>query len=323
MASPPRRKLLQRMLTARGRRLEITRSGWLFILLTLAVGFAAINSGSNLLHALFGAQMALIVGSGMLSERAVFRAEARRQVAEALHAGTPAPLQVEIRNRSTSADLISVSVEDDDGAQNSPGGSCGPVFAVRLSPAQTLTLHTTVTMPRRGRHVLPPAVVATRFPFGLFVKRRELSVPEAVTVYPRIHPVRPEGGQSHRPGSGEASGRRARVGEFFGLRDYREGDDPRRIYWRALARSNRPVVREHESLGDTEVVLDLAPGTTGDPGFEREVERVASLAVAHLQDPGIAVGLRYGGDLILDPTAGAHARRTLLETLAVIGDRAA
>ncbi len=321
-ATTPRRgALLRRILTARGRRLEITRAGWLFIVLTLAVGFAAINSGSNLLHAIFGAQMALIIGSGMLSERAVWRAEAKRTVAEAVHAGTPAPLRVELHNRSSKGELLSVSVEDDDAVQQP--GACGPVFSVRLAPDQTQTLHTTITMPVRGRHRLPKAVVATRFPFGLFVKRRDLPEPPVVTVYPRIHAIRPPLARSSRPGTGEASGRQARVGEFFGLREYREGDDPRRIYWKGLARNRRPVVREHEALGDTELVLELAAGVTGRAAFESEVERIASMAVAHLQEPGVAVGLRYGGQMLVEPASGAHARRTLLETLAVVGEPAA
>ncbi len=312
-----RRRILRRLLTARGRRLEITKSGWLFIGLTLAVGFAAINSGSNLLHAIFGAQMALIIGSGMLSERAVFRANARRVLAEAVHAQTPAPLRIELSNGSASGELLSVSVEDDDGEQP---GACGPVFAVRLGPKQTQTLHTTVTMPRRGRHRLPRAVVATRFPFGLFVKRRDLPAPPEITVYPRLQPVRVELSNRHRPGAGEASGRIARVGEFFGMREYRQGDDPRRIDWRTVARGQRPSVRDYEALGDTEHVLDLSSGVTGDPRFEAEVSRVASEAVAMLQEPGIAVGLRYAGQILLEPASGAHARAALLEALALVGD---
>lgn len=316
-ARPRRRKLLRRLLSAQGRRLEITKSGWLFIALTLAVGFAAINSGSNLLHAVFGAQMALIIGSGMLSERAVWRADAKRVLAEAVHADTPTPLRVELSNRSAAGALLSVSVEDDDGEQP---GECGPVFAVRVAPSATTTLHTTLTMPQRGRHRLPRAVVATRFPFGLFVKRRNLPAPPEVTVYPKLHPVRVEAGTRHRPGTGEASGRIARVGEFFGMREYREGDDPRRIDWRTVARGQRPAVRDHEALGDDERMLDLPIGVSGEPQFEQEVSRVASLAVAHLQEPGMAVGLRYGGELMLEPASGAHARHTLLEALALIGE---
>lgn len=313
-------RLLRRMLSARGRRLEITKSGWLFIGLTLAVGFAAINSGANLLHAIFGAQMALIIGSGMLSERAVFRATAKRVLAEAVHAATPTPLRVEVSNSAAAGELLSVSVEDDDGDQP---GDCGPVFAVRLAPKQTLTLHTTVTMPLRGRHRLPRAVIATRFPFGLFVKRRDVPEPPEITVYPRLYQVRVEAGARHRPGQGEASGRIARVGEFFGLREYREGDDPRRIDWRTVARGQRPAVRDYEALGDDERMLELPIGVTGESGFETQVSRVASMAVAYLQEPGVAVGLRYGGELMLEPASGAHARHTLLEALALVGERPA
>ena len=219
------------------------------------------------------------------------------------------------------ADLLSVSVEDDERFEGE--GKCEPVFAVRLPAGGSVELTTTVTMPARGRHQLPPAVVSTRFPFGLFVKRRELAEPRVVTIYPKVHPVPLSGGSMHRPGAGEAVGRRARVGEFFGLREYRDGDDPRRIYWPATARALEPVIREHEALGDTEVVLDLSPGTTGEPAFEQDVEHVASLAVAHLREPGVAVGLRYAGEMVIAPTSGAEGRRELLEFLALVGEAAA
>ena len=110
-------------------------------------------------------------------------------------------------------------------------------------------------------------------------------------------------------------------GEFYGLREYRDGDDPRHLHWPAVARIQRPVVREHEAYGDTELVLELAAGRTGDPAFEDDVERVASYAVAALREPGLAVGLRYGGNLVLPPRSGAEQRRQLLERLALVGER--
>lgn len=41
---------IHRRLRANGRSLEITKSGWFLIFLTLLVGAVAINSGANLLH---------------------------------------------------------------------------------------------------------------------------------------------------------------------------------------------------------------------------------------------------------------------------------
>ncbi|MFO0632425.1 MAG: DUF58 domain-containing protein [Nannocystaceae bacterium] len=312
--------LLRRALTARGRSLEITRAGWLFILLTLAVGFAAINSGANLLHAVFGAQMALIVGSGVLSEAMVRRTLARRVPVGEVHARQPAALRVELSNTDPRVDVLSVSVEDDD--RDEDAGACAPVFAVRIPAGATIESPSTVTFARRGRHALPRAVVATRFPFGLFVKRRELAPAGAIVVYPAVHPVPPVAGAHVRTELGESARRSARAGEFFALREYRDGDDVRRIHWPAVARLGRPVVREEEADGDVELVLELGRGRTGDPGFEAEVERCASIALARLAHAGVAVGLRYDGALVVPSGSGEEQRRRLLECLALVGDAA-
>jgi uncharacterized protein (DUF58 family) len=312
-----RRPFLRRLLSARGRSLEITRSGWLFIALTLAVGFAAINSGSNLLHAMFGAQMALILGSGIWSEAMVRRTAARRRPSGPLFAGAPALVEVHVHNTDARRELFSISVEDDDRLQSA--AACDPVFFVRLGPGERAILSTTVTFDRRGTHRMPSAVVATRFPFGLFVKRRELPAADLVTVYPRVRPVPlPPLGKTSSYGEAEVGARPSRAGEFHGLREYRDGDDPRRLHWPAVARLGRPIVREDEAADDAELVLDLAPGTTGEPTFERAVEHVASVAAAWLR-AGVAVGLRYAGEPVLSPAAGRQQRERILEFLASVG----
>ena len=314
---PKRIPLVRRMLTARGRSLEITKAGWLFIVLTLAVGFAAINSGANLLHVLFGCQIGLIIASGMLSENMVRRAEVHRRVSSPLHARSRGALLVELRNRSPRGDMISVSVEDDDRLE--VADRTEPVFAVAVPSGTAATLHTSVTMHARGLHPLPAAVVATRFPFGLFVKRRELPVRERVLVYPRIHAVDPAVLREARTGEGEARGARARAGEFYGLAEYREGEELRRIHWPATARLGRAVVQEYEARGEAEQILVLGPGRAGEPSFEQAVEDVASAVVALLREGRVATGLRYADTLVVEPGVGPAHERKLLEYLALVG----
>jgi uncharacterized protein (DUF58 family) len=313
-----KRSLLRRALTARGRSLEITRAGWLFILLTLAVGFAAINSGANLLHAIFGAQMALIVGSGILSESMVRRTVARRVAAGEIYAGQAAAVRVELTNVDPRVDVFSVSVEDDD--RTTTDDACAPVFAVRIGAGRTVEIPATVTLSQRGRHAMPAAVVATRFPFGLFVKRRELPRGAPLLVYPRLVPAPAPMADDPRTDLGDAPRRRARAGEFFALREYRDGDDLRRIHWPAVARLGRPVVREYEADGDRQMMLELRRGTTGEPGFEAEIEHCASVAVAALGRDALAVGLRYAGEVLVTPGSGDEQRRRVLEALALVGD---
>lgn len=306
------------MLTARGRSLEITKAGWLFIVLTLAVGFAAINSGANLLHVLFGCQIGLILASGVLSENMVQRARVQRRATSALHAGSRGALAIELRNHSPDGDMISVSVEDDDREQ--VDDHCDPVFAVAVTGGAATTLHTTVILQRRGLQPLPKAVVATRFPFGLFVKRMDLPTDERVLVYPRIYPIDPDVLPFARTGEGEALGARSRAGEFHGLAEFRDGEELRRIHWPATARLGRPVVQEYEARGEAELVLELAHGRTGDEPFERAVERVASEALALLRAGRVAIGLRYAGELAIEPGIGSGHERQLLEFLALVGD---
>lgn len=324
MAGPKRPKisLLRRMLTARGRSLEITKAGWLFILLTLAVGFAAINSGSNLLHVVFGCQMGMIVASGVLSERMVRRAVVRRSVESNLHARAPAALRVELRNASPEGGLLAVSVEDDD--RQTGGGAMHPVFSLALGPSERVHMGSTVVMPNRGLHRLPPAVVATRFPFGLFIKRRELPRGTQVLVYPPIHPVPIAHERVVHAREGEsASGAKARAGEFFGLREYRDGDDVQHVHWPATARLGRTVLREHESHGITEHWIELAPGVTGTPGFETRVEEAASEALALLRKAERTVGLKYANEIVVAPGLGPEQETRILGFLATAGEAAA
>ena len=50
------------------RKLKFTREGKFFVGITLGVGFAAINTGNNLLYLLLGMLLALIIVSGLMSE---------------------------------------------------------------------------------------------------------------------------------------------------------------------------------------------------------------------------------------------------------------
>jgi len=174
-------------------------------------------------------------------------------------------------------------------------------------------------MSARGLHPLPRAVVATRFPFGLFVKRRELPGRERVLVYPRVHPIDPELLRELRTGEGEALGARSRAGEFYGLAEYREGEELRRIHWPATARLGRAVVQEFEARGEAERILVLGPGVAGEPSFEAEIEDLASLVIALLREGRVATGLRHGDTLVVEPGVGPAHERRLLEYLALVG----
>ncbi|MEE9385986.1 MAG: DUF58 domain-containing protein [Nannocystaceae bacterium] len=327
MASASKKKrvaLWQRRLRARDRSLQITKAGWLFILFTIAVGFAAINSGANLLHVVFGAQLGIVIASGVLSERMLQRAQCRMAPHAGVHAGGEATLRIEVRNTSETRHLLSVSVEHESDGPTEGAGSFSPVFAVAVAPERHVELTSRINMPRRGRHPLPPAALATRFPFGLFIKRKRLAHAHPIVVYPKVHRVALRALADLHAGSedGHAHGL-TRTGEFHGLRAYADGDDARHIHWKATARRRQLVVAEFQRQKEREIWLQLEPGTTGDADFERRVEHIASLALALLRSGHARTALRYGSETLVDPGQGRAHERIVLERLAQVGTEAA
>ena len=70
---------------------------------------------------------------------------------------------------------------------------------------------------------------------------------------------------------------------FAEHREYRPGDDPRRLDWRAYARSDRPVIRrfEQEARLEATLVLDRSPSMNWS-GFDESPERKSDYAATLL-----------------------------------------
>src|SRR5262245_1763645 len=61
------------------RRLSFTREGRIIVILSVGVGFAAINTGNNLLYLLLGWLLSFIIASGILSELTLKRLTVERR----------------------------------------------------------------------------------------------------------------------------------------------------------------------------------------------------------------------------------------------------
>ena len=318
-SSPRRRTTLRRLLTARGRSLEITKAGWLFITLTIAVGFAAINSGSNLLHVIFGAQIGLIIMSGVLSEFVVHNAKVRLSTSGRIHAGADATVLVRVANKSRRYPLLALSIEADD--QQEDAGELDAMVTFALEPGESSEARTRVRCPRRGRRPLPPSVVATRFPFGLFVQRRLLAASTPVVIFPALLD---RGVQLDALLPSEAVGpraieRRGRSGEIYELREYRKSDPSSAINWPASARMASLVACDYEDNSHRSIVLQLAPGLGGDPDFERAVSVTSTAIVNGMREGNLEVGLRYGEELVFPPSVGRRHEDAMLGFLSEVG----
>ena len=182
---------------------------------------------------------------------------------------------------------------------------------VDVAPVASAQLPLPRPAPRRGVLAVPSARIYTRYPFGLFHAWGVLHMDLRTIVYPAPAadaPPAPYAGGDGR-GTLEARGQ----DDFAGLRDYRAGEPPRHIAWKAFARDEQ--LRSKQFSG----ALQSTPWFEFDalPGLD--VEQRLSVLCRWVVDAD-RDGLRYGvrlPDRVIAPGGGERHRRACLEALAL------
>src|SRR4051812_6033503 len=290
------------------RRLKFTREGKFFVGITLGVGFAAINTGNNLLYLLLGMLLALIIVSGLMSEISLRDLTVVRRLPLRAQVGRAHLVEIEVFNHKGKIPSYAIEVEDLRAGQPADK-RC---FFLKISPksAQVAAYRRTPAKRGRDRHV--GFRIATRFPFGLFEKSREVPADGELIIYPGVDPVQLPQAPPGRMAGGDGIIGRGHGEDFLGLKMMREGEDPRDIHWRKSAAAGQLVMRERarEARPDISIPLDVVrPAAAGDDwelAFERRIRDVASRGVALLKRGAtVAVKTNAGGAARADRSAGA------------------
>lgn len=139
-----------------------------------------------------------------------------------------------------------------------------------------------VRFPRRGMVRMPPLVARSDQPFGLLSCGREISPPCDLLVLPAIGSTK-KGLHTRLRAYLEtyaATTSDAGDDELAQLRDYRPGDAPHAIHWRASARARTLLVAERHALGGRQLALVIDARADGEgPRFERLLCAAATLIV--------------------------------------------
>jgi uncharacterized protein (DUF58 family) len=151
---------------SRRRSIRFTSEGTRFLLFTLGIGLAAINTGNNLFYLLLAMMLSLIVVSGLLSEYCLRRLEFHRHVPDLIMANEPATLTISVTNRNRHLPSFSLRMRDVVEGQEVDRG-----LAIHVLPPQSSKLLSYPLLgAKRGWIRFDGIVVQTLFPFGLFLK---------------------------------------------------------------------------------------------------------------------------------------------------------
>ncbi len=317
------RFVVDRITKVSGRSLRPTGAGRIVLLLAFTVGFAAMNTGNNLLFFGWGLILSSIVISGILSESTLQSASASPSTPDELRAGALAGLPVIVENRRR---LPGFGVELSLVFHNKSAADVrtGSAFELRLSPGARVSTRVPFTPTSRGTLDLKSLRVSTAAPFGFFAKERIIDGARlaetgwgsaAVVVLPERIDTRALG-QALWARLGENPAGHAGDGdELFSLRPFRSGDDPRRIAWRVAAKTGRLVLRENEATRSREILVDVRVAGATDDDAEDAIATAASLVEDLLKD-GHSTGVR-GPGLLVPPSRSPRQRFACLHALAL------
>jgi uncharacterized protein (DUF58 family) len=234
-------------------------------------------------------------------------------------------VEIEVYNHKGRVPSYAIEVEDLRAGQPADK-RC---FFLKISPSSAQVAAYRRTPSRRGRDHHTGFRIATRFPFGLFEKSREVDAEGDLIIYPAVDPVRLGPDQPGRRLGGDGALGRGAGDETHGLRPMRHGDDPRDIYWRKSTMQSQLVLRERarETVPDVTLTLDPVRPSADDGfalAFEKRIREVASRAVAHIKrGDGVVVATTLGDRVRGDRSIGSDSVLRFLALLDSVDEETA
>ncbi|BEP15474.1 DUF58 domain-containing protein [Acidothermaceae bacterium B102] len=268
----------------------------------------------------------LSLGAAASVQRTRYRLTCRRVIDPArVEAGKPGRVVIRLHNVSrlpTGVMLVEDTLPYTLGAR--------PRFVLNRLESQGLRdVAYTLRSDVRGRYLVGPVTMRLTDPLGLCEVAQSFTSTDTLVVTPQIWPLPPLRLGSGAGGSGESRLRAASSSgeDDLGTREYRHGDDLRRIHWRSTARAGELMVRREEQPWQAHALIVLdnrehahhgdGPGSS----FEYACSAAASVGVQLLRnnftlhlDRGEGSQLVSGPDvddgLLLDELAIADLERT-------------
>jgi len=304
--------------------LDFSLTGLIYIAMMLFMGLAAINSQANLLFGVFGLMIGILLVSGIISRMVLRNLDVSRRLPENGVVGQPMTVSYEFTNRKRFWPSLSITLAELDGVeafQKQPHG-----YMLHAAARMTATVPVELVPKRRGLYALGRHQISTSFPFGFIKRAFERASKDKILIFPALAFVSPQ--FLNRMMSAESSGpmmrpRRGGMDEFYGLKEHREGENPRWIYWKRSARVGTLVAKEMTHVSPPRILM-LVDTFTEDESrpAQAEVERCIAMAGSlahHAIEQNLSLGLvcwTRDGWLSVTPNRGKRHRADLLTALA-------
>jgi uncharacterized protein (DUF58 family) len=258
--------------------MKLSREGKRFLLAALLTGIAAFNTGNNLIYLVFSMMLAIISISLIILGINTHGLELKVSRNQPVFANAPTNLEICVSNKKSRIPSYSIRVV-------MPENIGGEVYFPKIPPDSHSTDTLSVVFDRRGVYGYGEFLFESSFPFIFFSKRILCSISGEVVVYPEIKETEKIMQEVVKEGRSPALLWAGKGDEFSVIREFRYGDDRRRIHWKSSAKAATLMVTEYsaEEAKKLTVIFDnLMPRDS--LSFEKSISFAASVSNRFLND---------------------------------------
>ena len=243
-------------------KISILREGIIYILVLLITGFAAINSGNNIIYLIFSIALSIFACSSILAVRNLKGVEVEIDTPYEIYANKESNIYAYIKNADKRKKfLIDVKIE----TQTQRIEEINGVEKRKFKILET----------KRGIKTIKAIKISSAYPFNFFTREIEENVGYEYFVFPEIRKIY----VNNNLIDGTGSNKKSEDGDFYSLEDYKPIMDARKIAWKISAKSNKEkaVIFADSEDSELKLVFDVANRMYTKDSFEEAVIKVASL----------------------------------------------
>ena len=293
--------------------MRLTKEGKKFIIAAALISLAAVNTGNNLIYLILAMMLSIMAVAFWALWFNMRGLRLDISSGRPIFANSPADIAFSVENKKRLLPSFSLRLRLTGGPEVTVEGEG---LIPYISPKTGVEGEARATFPKRGLYSLQGVALESGFPFIFLKKSLRMPLKKEFIVFPEIKDIGDISGASGRGGEGE-SHRPGESEDILYLREFRHGDDLKKISWKATAKTDRLMVWQsaaHEPRTVLIILDDMPPGDA--ELFEKAVSYAASAADRFIRD-GYSVGL-LSFSLRIPADSGNDQLYRILRSLALV-----
>ncbi|MCA1931968.1 MAG: DUF58 domain-containing protein [Calditerrivibrio sp.] len=227
--------------------IKITKAGWIYIVLTIFLGFSAINTNNNLVFIVVSFMLAVMGISGFLGKANLDGLHFLIVDNGELFAEEIGSLNLFVKNNKRFLPSVLLNIE--------LSGSSSKV--IYLGNISNLDINFRITPKIRGINKICEIIVSSPFPFNFFVRYKRYRSDDTFIVFPK--PAEFIYDKNFHKDEGEDTGSQTithKLEELSNIRGY-SNDPSRRIFWKQFAKTGNLYTKEYTGDDGKTIFVDF------------------------------------------------------------------